>query len=202
MAKKTGKPSKNKNRRSNRKSRIITDGIVFFIIILALSFSIIIISSMAQESTGYYENYGDSDDYIENSMQNILSSTVPSVIYQDSTGSQNEYTGQTVERLIQIDLNIRASSNGFNQSSLKLGIGHELEKLLNSAYGVDKSYIFTAVGLRSSSSESVAEISISNLLSPPQVDGTEPVFEKQLKLSNGDRAGTDISEVNIRLYLI
>ena len=210
---KTGKLDKNKNtkqpgeRPTLSRTRIILDALIFLIILLAVSLSMIIISSALEEPKNFYVDYSNSNEYIDHSMQSILHSTVPKTEYYNIKGERTEYIGQSIERLIIIDLNIRSSCAGdsnFNQSSLEMGIESELEAALNIILGDDTKYVFAAEIKKSDNSEvNDAEFILSNAVNPPEIEESTPSYEKHLTPPI-DSLGINIdtSLVMIKLYLI
>ncbi len=185
---------------------LILDAILFLILLLVASLSMVIISSTPGESNSFYTNYTESDEYIEYSMQMILSSTVRKVVYYDVNGSMTEIMDQTFEHLILMDLAIRTGEFGeFNSPALDQGLQNDLEYTLNAVFGMRGNFIFTAgiaveVGVEQNSSTNII---ITNLDEPPQLDDeVTPHFEKHLSSPNTVKSNFGSNQVIIRLYLI
>lgn len=201
---------KNKNEqksryREYRKARLLLDALLFAIILTMISLTLIIVSSMPKETNTFYDNYNETEEYLENMMVTILDSTVSKTSYNDSNGVSTDYIGQTVEQLIFIDLSIRASDDGeFNKSDLERGIEGEINNVLTRALGEGRDFVLSVEILeqsRQSKTENV--LIISNILEPPEVKKDVPVFERRYqKLSILTDDQDTPEEIFIKLYLM
>ena len=183
---------------------LVLDAGLFFILILICSIVLIMVSGETKDSTYYYTRYPETDEYIEDTMQVVLSSTVPHVAYYDYKNSKTEFVDYTIEHLIIIDLTIRDGDfEDLNASSLEHSLENEILTILNSAIGENRNFIFT-VSLESES-DGVQNISnsifISNTDIPPHgVNQLEPSYEKHITYSSYDQIDSGCDKIVIRLY--
>ena len=104
------------------KQRTILDMILFLTIIIALSMSVLFFSFLPRETNVYYIEYQDTEEYMEYSMQTILASTVPKVVYKNNNGIEDEFIDKSIEELILLDLYIRYLDPELNITSLSHGL--------------------------------------------------------------------------------
>jgi hypothetical protein len=195
-----------------RKLRIILDAVLFVIILMSLSLTLLFVSSEFGEDIDYYVNYHETDEYIEYSTQTILDSTVPRVTYHDINHQKTELIGQSVETLIIQDLNIRSSGGKeLNETSLEQSIEHAILTAFNQAFENDKKFILTAGKFKQKpGADDVPELEIVITNSNIDLDlenseeflkNHEPIFEKFIENINIDNnPASDI--VVIKLYLL
>ena len=198
------KQNKGLQDRSYHKRRIVLDSVVFLIIVVITSLAMIMISSGLEGSNSYYKNYPGSEEYIEISMQSILSSTVPEVSYYDLVGARTVFSGQTIEGLIQTDLAVRgADTINFNLSSLEQGLESRIKTTINSVF-LNKNYILIAEPETTSTGDD--RIYITNMQTAPKLTNLDsPNFEKRLgsSWSDEDDAGNvGNNDIIVRLYLL
>jgi len=136
----TDKPANKKI--SSHKTMVILIITLFLILSIAVSFSMILISSSKSDPNEYYRNYQDSDEYTETTLQAVLQSTIPKVTYEDENGVVTSYIGYSVERLIIVDSNIRIeAASALNISSLEEGLEKQVQMALESAFNYRQEYV-------------------------------------------------------------
>lgn len=193
------------DKRPNR-NWIMLDAVVFLILILLVSVALILISSAPRDADHYFTHYHETDEYLENSMEMVLSSTVPKATYRDMNGFETEFVDQSIENLILIDLNIRSlASDDLNSTSLEHDLEHELMQALDTVIGINQDFVFTC-----SYSSHTGEINddnsiifITNLDEPYNIEeNAKPSFEKHLLASGNDNGNRSSDEVIIRIYIV
>jgi len=200
------KPEKATTYKGPPGSWLMLDAGVFFILMLLVSVALILLSTIPKDPDYYFTNYHETDEYLENSMEAILSSTVPKATYRDLNGFETEFIDQSLENLIIIDLNIRKSaSDELNLTSLEQDLERELVQALGMVIGGDQEFVFTCSYMYPSDDISADDpiIFITNLDETYELkESVKPSFEKHLLASgnnNGNRGG---DEVIIRIYLL
>lgn len=185
---------------------IMLDAVVFLVLMLLVSVALILISSAPRDADHYFTHYHETDEYLENSMEMVFSSTVPKATYRDMNGFETEFVDQSIENLIIIDLSIRSlASDELNSTSLEHDLEHELMQALDTVIGSDQDFVFTC-SYASQTGEIINDnsiIFITNLDEPYKLkENAKPSFEKHLLASgidNGNRSG---DEVIIRIYFV
>jgi hypothetical protein len=184
---------------------IVTDALIFFILVIIISLAMIIISSLPKDTDYYYTHYSETDEYIEDSMQTVFSSTAPTVSYTDQFGIETEISSKNMEHLIIIDLDIRnTNTNELNTTSLQEGIEHELSSALTSVYP-DTDFVFICAYADDDSKvpDSSTNIYLTNTESSLKpLDGLNPAYERVLTLPESRENGEQNNDIMIRLYLI
>jgi hypothetical protein len=210
-SKKSTKSINNKQQKASiykgpNRSWIMLDAVVFLILMLLVSVALILLSSAPKDPDYYFTNYQETDEYLENSMEMVLSSTVPMATYRDLNGFETEFVDQSMENLIIIDLNIRCSSSDeVNSTSLEHDLEHELMKVLEGVIGSDQEFVFTCSYASQSGEISVDNsiIFITNLDETYKLkESAKPSFEKHLLASGNGEGNRGGDEVIIRLYFI
>jgi hypothetical protein len=184
---------------------LIVDSLIFLILLLFISISMISFSMTLPDDTTYYNNFTETDEYFEDSMQAFLDSTVPKTEFVSLQNDRTEYTNLKVEQLIIKDLNIRQNGAELvNFDNLEQEIENELAISLNSIFA-DHDYIFVC----SYSSEpevdifSNSNIVITNLDSPTQLsDDIELVFEKTYNPIDSEDDDPQNTDVVIQVYSV
>lgn len=213
---KTKKPKKttgvrnqvNGSRALPSKQLIILDTLVFFILLLAVSYAMVTVSLKPVEPNKYFTEFDETDEFAETFMQAILGTTVPEVNYIDSKGQKTDFTGRTVQDLILIDLAIRAeASSDFNETNLMNNIEERIFEILNSVFH-GRSHFLIWVGeedqdLSASDQNSTKNIVITSLARVPKVPtDSEPSFEKHLHSPLPTKSDTMTGDIVMRLYFI
>ena len=154
------------------------------------------------DNTSYYTKYTETDEYIEESMDSILDSTIPVVSYHNLESIETKFYDYTFEELIILDITIRTGqADETNLTSLGANLEFELKGLLDQSLGEHSGYILTASEVNNQNNSK--NIMISNQPNPvfPTTDD-EPDFEKHLILSYSLKEDDKNPEIIIRLYLI
>jgi hypothetical protein len=193
--------SNSKDGKSSPPARLYIDVAIFFVLILVISSAMIVVSTLPKDNTSYYTEYTETDEYIEESMDNILDSTVPVVSYHSNPKMETQYYDYSFEDLILLDITIRIGQAGeANLTSLETGIESELKNLLDQSLGEHSGYILTAI--EGNSQNNSISIIISNQPGAVfPVNSGEPDFEKQLISSYSREDGDKDPGIIIRLYL-
>ena len=193
---------------SPNKQLIILDTLVFFILLLAVSYAMLAVSLKPDEPNKYFTEFDETDEFAETFMQAILGTTVPETNYIDSKGQKTDFTGRTVEDLILIDLAIRAeASSDFNETHLMNNLEEKIFEILNSVFH-GRSHFLLWVGEdehASSASEqnSTMNIVITSLTSTPKVPSdSEPTFEKHLNSPTDTKGDVTPGNFVMRLYFL
>lgn len=215
MVKESQKNIKNEKKRNRQKSVqfdrpntrwVVLDAVIFLILLLILSLSMLMISASPKDADHYYTHYDESDEYLEHSIQALLSSTTDSASYMDTMGNEIELGSQSMEHLILIDLNMRNSdSEEFNTTSLELGLEHDLLGALNSIIGVGQDFVFICQYTNSDNEliKTGSNIFLTNQETTMKLDKEkDPRFEKHLSLPSNPIDDLKGDEVVIRLYLV
>jgi hypothetical protein len=193
------------NTRPNR-TWIMLDAVVFLILMLLVSSALILISSAPRDADHYFTHYHETDEYLENSMEMVLSSTVPKATYRDINGFETEFVDQSIENLILIDLSIRSlASDDLNSTSLEYDLEHELVQALDMVIGSDQDFVFTCSYARQTGeiNNDNSIIFITNLDEPYNIkENAKPSFEKHLLASGSDNGNRSGDEVIIRIYFV
>jgi hypothetical protein len=194
-----------KNKIMHDRRRMILDSVLFILILFVLSISLIFISGLDKEPNAYYEKYQTTDENIEQSMNSILSSTVPRAVYTDKSGTQHEYVGNSVEDLLISELVIIASNNDYNRSNLEFVLESEINELLKSSFSQSQDYLLLAKFATDNSntgSGTEPEVIISNLDDELELKlDVKPIFIKEINTAASDRSDLPGNEIIIELYL-
>jgi hypothetical protein len=184
--------------------RILLDSILYIIIILALSIALIFISVLPKETDTYYENYQESDENIEQSMDSFLHSTVPRVEFVYDNGLEKEYVGLTVEELLIEELLILSSDDEYNSSDLEDGIESHITELLSSSFSSAQQYILTVKFDKSDNNgHDEPVIVISNFGRENEPDKSDKaVYTKYIDLTTSGRFKLPGSSIVIKFYLM
>ncbi len=191
------------------KPRLILDAVLFFIILLAVSIPMVMISAEPKEKNQYYINYEDSDEYIDDSMQMILDSTVPNVTYQDLNGIRTEVNNLNIADLILIDLIIRSGDPGeVNFTSLENEFEAKLFTILDSVFGGNRDFMLI-VGpsnlVTNGAEQNYSEyILITNINPSPQLQDLNQfdfTYEKRLTKLDNVKNKLNNGEIIVKLYL-
>ena len=195
------KTSSSKEVRDSPTGRLYLDIAIFFVLIIVISSAIVIASMIPKDTTSYYTNYTETDEYVEESMDNILASTIPAVSYQSQTNTELQYFDYSFQELILLDMAIRSEGDDdINLTSLETGIESELKDVLDKSLGVHSDYIFIVnEGSSQDNNRSIVISYQSDIILPSQ--GDKPNFEKHLiPLYSRDGDRNDL-EIIIRLYI-
>jgi hypothetical protein len=206
------KPSSDKSRQL---LMLVLDSIVFLILVLAVSLTMIFTSLTPIKASSHYTQYDQTDEYIETAMQMVFSSTVPKVTYKTPDGITVEFLDVTFLDLIVLDLGIRNDeSTVFNSSNLEFGPELGLKNILKLVFGANHDFILWAgfVGSandaasyagRSTDPLSAENIIITTVSDPSeQLLNSPALFEKHLTSKVTEGKGYSDSEVVIKFYLI
>ncbi len=186
------------------KQRTILDTISFFIIILALSMSLIFISFLQNDNNIYYEKYNDSEEYLKQSILTILDSTIPEVIYIDSLGINEKFIDRSIEELLLLDLSIRYEDQNLNTTNLKLGLEQNVKEVISEFLTDGDRYALTVEFEKNNEDKNTndnSKVIISSQENFDQLDSrNSPYFEKQLSISGTFQPMVD-NIVLIKLFL-
>ena len=188
---------------------LVLDSILFLILVLALSLAMIFVSLIPITPSSHYTEYDQNEEYIETSMQMVLSSTIPKVTFNTPEGKNVEFLDLTFLDLIIIDLGIRNDgSSVFNSTSLEFGPELELKNLIKSVFGDNQDFILWAGFAGSTAGHSTDLLSNQNIIITTVMDpilhlqNSDPIFEKHLTSRINEEIGYIDTEVVIKFYLI
>ncbi|WP_455392147.1 hypothetical protein [[Eubacterium] cellulosolvens] len=190
------------------RSLIILDALVLLILISSVSIAMLWVSSIQKDSTIYYTEYNETDEYVETSMHVVFSSTVPIVTYVDSAGDRTEYAGQSVESLILIDLALRNNkAELLNESNLELGLESAILSFFTSVFGERGDFIlwagFDGYDDINAEEDLAKHIMISNLVAPPSIGkDLNPGYETHLTPLSTGKSSSAQNPVVIQLYFV
>jgi hypothetical protein len=211
----TNSHGSNGNSHDKSKVWLFLDILAFFIILIALSTALILVSTPTDPNR-YYSNYHSTDEYVELAMETMLSSTVPMIEYQieDPISNSNkadvftmEFSDETIEWLIGFEIfyitEIVDKANGSaGQSSLE----NQIRQALDNAFDDKIKYVLVAGfadNLEKGTPDPAGVIIISNTNfqgTPNDLNGA--VYKKNMEnnytVSNLD----DQNQILIRLYIL
>ncbi len=144
-------------------------------------------------------------------MQSFLKSTIPNAKYTDNSGITTEYSGNTVEQLLLVDLAIRNDTSGaLNKTSLEKGIEHEISNLMTTIFEMGQKVVLTAE-FETSKAQNADKVNLNTTIvltnseTPLNLNldlKSSPEFEKHLKIKSTTKENPESSEAVIKLYLI
>jgi hypothetical protein len=185
---------------------IVLDAVIFLVLLLILSLSMLLISASTKDVDHYYKHYNESDEYLEHSIQALLSSTIDSTYYVDPSGNEVKFGSLSIEDLIVIDLNMRnAETDDINITSLEADFETELFEDLNSILGKHQDFVFVCQYSNSGSGliKTSSNIYLTNQDNPKGLNkNIEPRFEKQIAIPDFTDNNSLGDEVVIRLYVV
>ena len=168
----------------------------------------IITSYQEKDETHYYTEYQTTNEYIEDSMQVFLESTVPRVEYNSNSGSKFEFVDFNFKQLIIEDLQIRQLEEyQTNISSLEQGIENEIIDALDSIFQDTKNQDYVFICSYSTDTNDALNVSskivISNSFSPSQKIESEALsYEKSILPDGMKNSGSENDEIIVQIYLV
>lgn len=128
---------------NRQKFKNVLDAVLFFIIILSLTF-LLIASGLTDQAEPGIKDFQKSEEYSDQILQVWLTGTIPRANYTDRDGHETVFIGSSIKQLLIEDIRIRENLGPYTDPAdlggLRDGLENEIGDVLNDLLGPSRAF--------------------------------------------------------------